>query len=107
MVMTPNLIPIYGCAVVTIMILCLFARQNRKSGWKRHRHDRFAEAMKDFYTDLETVREERVLVPEWKPLEAEETMSFSMQMLKLRSALKSSSPITQDSPALERVLVHR
>ena len=107
MVMTPNLIPVYGCAILTILTLCLFARQNRKSGWKRQRHDHFAEALKDFYTDLDTAREERVIVPDWKPLQAEEMISFSAQMLKLRSALKSSLPVTQDSPVPERVLVQR
>ena len=107
MVMTPNLIPIYGCAILTILTLCLFARQNRKSGWKRQRHDHFAEELREFYTDLDTAREERVIVPAWKPLEPQEMMSFSTQMLELRSALKSGLSVTQDSPMPERVLVHR
>lgn len=107
MVMTANLIPIYGCALLTITLLCLFARQNHKSGWKRQRPDIFAEALQSFYTDSETAREEQVIVREWAPIEAQEMISFSAQMLKLRSALKASSPITQDSPMPERMLVHR
>ena len=107
MVMTPNLLPIYGFAALTIVILCLFARQNRRSGWKRHRTESIAHGLQEFYTSLGVRTEDQIALPEWAPLNPEETLSFSAEMLKLRSALGSSSPVTKGSPVPQRELVHQ
>jgi hypothetical protein len=107
MAMTANLIPVYGCAAVTIATLGMFARQNRKSGWKRVRLN-MAEAWKVIYSDSGLAEEEkRSVVPaEWTPLSREEEIGFSVQMLKLRSALGASASVTQESRVTERELVH-
>ena len=91
------------------MVLCLFARQNRKSGWKRHRPDNMAESLEAFYAKLGVATtEEQRAISEWKPLSAEETIGFSAQMLKLRSALGASLPVTEHRPQLvKRELVHQ
>jgi len=109
--MTANLVPLYGCAALTIATLGMFARQNRKSGWKRVRLS-IAEALKVFYSDLGLAEQEKLAaVPaEWAPVSHEEEIGFSAQMLRLRSALGASASVTQDSRVTERVtereLVH-
>ncbi len=107
-VMTPNLVPLYACAALTIMVLCLFARQNRKRGWKRVRTNNIAEGLLAFYEDVGVATEEQ-LAPqmEWKPVTADETIGFSAQLLKLRSALGTSSMLTRDSQIQQRELVNR
>ena len=107
MVMTPNLVPIYACAVLTILILCLFARQNQKSGWKRNRTESIEDGLREFFAQLGVSTDEQVSPPVWKPLDAEETIGFSAQMLRLRSALGTGSPVTQGSAAAKRELAHQ
>ena len=112
MSMTANIIPIYGASVLSIGMLALFARQNRKSGWKRERST-FAQAMsslyKDFGIELEeapTPRPESSVPPVWAPVRPSETIDFSAQLLKLRGALGSAGAPVTNAPAV-RELVRR
>lgn len=109
MLMTAHMISMYGVAVAAIGMLCWFARQNQKSGWKRNRAGSLAEALNDFYRDLGIVSEEVAIQPQAVPqqLTSEEELSFSAQMLKLRAALGASAAVTQTLPLSERELVHR
>jgi len=103
--MTGNLIPIYGCAVLTITMLGAFARQNRKSGWKRNRLN-VVEALETLYADLGLAQPEATPMagPEWKPVSVEEAIGFSAQMLKLRGALGTGTPVTLTPQVEEREL---
>lgn len=87
----------------------MFARQNRKSGWKRVRLS-IADALKVFYSDLGLTEQEKLsAVPaSWAAVSHEEDIAFSAQMLRLRSALGASAAMTQDSRVrvTERELVH-
>ncbi len=105
MSMTGTLIPIYGCAALIITVLGVFARQNRKSGWTRKRPN-MVEALEEFYSDLGFVERQAEPLPaaEWKAVTPDESISFSAQMLKLRGALGTSTPVTAAARAEERAL---
>jgi len=107
--MIENLVPIYGCATLTITALGLMARQNRKSGWKRQRANNMAEALQDFYSDLGVVTEEMAPTTpaEVKALTEEEIIGFTAEMLKLRSALGASTAITEEAVISDGELVPR
>ncbi len=106
--MTENLLPLYGSAAVAITVLGLFARQNRKSGWKRQRPT-VAQAWKNFYSELGIVIDDQspVSPAEWTPVTQEEAISFSAQMLKLRTALGTGTTVTQDALTANRELIHQ
>lgn len=106
--MTANLLPLYGCAVLAITVLGAFARQNRKSGWKRERPTA-AQAWKNFYSELGiVVNDESPIAPaEWMPVTQEEAIGFSTQMLTLRSALGTGNSVAQGMGSLEREPMER
>jgi len=106
--MTANLLPLYGSAALAITVLGLFARQNRKSGWKRQRPN-VAQAWKNFYSELGIVVDDQSSISpaEWTPVTQEEAIGFSAQMLKLRSALGTGTAVTQDTRTADRDLIHQ
>ncbi len=106
--MTPHMISLYISAALSVGALGLFARLNRKSGWVKPRPT-LPEAFKELCAGMGIATEERKpeAMPAWKPLTSEELIGFSAQMLKLRSALGTSSPVTQEAGALEHILVNR
>ena len=103
------MIPLYGCATLAIMVLSLFARQNRKEGWKRERPENAASAWSALFSSLGVAMEETVpAVPtQTGILTLEEQIGFSAQMLKLRAALGTGTTVTQGTPVVERELVHQ
>ncbi|MDQ6679192.1 MAG: hypothetical protein M3Z09_18070 [Acidobacteriota bacterium] len=104
----PHIISLYVSAALSIGALGFFARQNRKSGWMKLRPS-LPEALRELYAGVGVATEERKpdRTPAWKPLTNEELIGFSAQMLKLRSALGTHSPVTQETDAVERNLVHQ
>ncbi|MCU1263681.1 MAG: hypothetical protein JWO80_6566 [Bryobacterales bacterium] len=106
--MTPHLIPIYISSVVAIGVLALFARHNRKTGWKKQ-SGAFAQSVSDFYRSAyveEPVREEVSLqapaIPSWAPLGAPEAASFSAQLVNLRASLGTAGTAPQPARELAR-----
>jgi hypothetical protein len=99
MIMTPNMIPLYAAAFVTISMLALFARHNRKSGWRKLRPS-VDKALDRFYADLGVPAEPQA--PAVPAVVAEDALGFSRQLLDLRQALGNSAPV---KPARE--LVHK
>jgi hypothetical protein len=109
--MTPHLIPIYISSVVAIGVLALFARHNRKTGWKKQ-PGAFAQSVSDFYRSAyveEPAREEVPLqevqapaIPSWAPLAAPEAASFSAQLVNLRASLGTAGTAPQPARELAR-----
>ncbi len=106
--MTANVLPLYGCAALAVTVLGVFAKQNRKSGWKRERPTA-AQAWKSFYSELGIViNDESPIAPaEWTPVTQEEAIGFSAQMLNLRSALGTGTSVTQEVQSTSQKLVRQ
>ena len=103
------MIALYGCATLAVTVLSLFARQNRKEGWKRERPENAASAWSALFSSLGVAMEEPTpaMPMQTGTLTPEEQIGFSAQMLKLRAALGNGTPVTQNAPVAERELVHQ
>lgn len=103
-VMTPEFLPIYCSSILTVGSLALFARSNKKNGWQKQR-GKAANWLRNYYRDgheedtrLEPaieVREQEI--PAWTPVSASEAISFSAQLIKMRTALGSAG----NAPSVE------
>lgn len=96
--MTPNMILLSTAAIATIGMLALFARHNRKTGWRKERPS-LEKALNLFYADSGMEAEEKAPVaPQTNPAAA---LSFSAQLVQLRNALGTTAPVKT------RELVHQ
>ena len=121
--MTAHMVPLYATSVLTIGMLAVFARHNRKTGWKKQ-PGALGRWIGHFYNDLSMVAEEASVesvsdenlavksrlpaVPSWAPVTAAESVGFSAQLLHLRSALGAAgaAPASETAPQTrERELV--
>jgi hypothetical protein len=90
-----NVVPLYLSAASVIVVMVAFARHNRKTGWIKPRPT-VRDALNGFYADLGLVHDQPAQpLPAPVAFSPAQTADFSLDLLKLRKALGSGTPVIQ------------
>jgi hypothetical protein len=105
--MTLQMVMIYLSAAGAIGVLAAFAAHNRKTGWKKTRPT-FVDALSSFYMDLGLATDAHTpSAPVLRQTTTDEATDFSLQLLRLRTALGSSTTATKAVPVQVEATVAR